>query len=174
MKMHPEYRGETDITLSLISEVYDARNFCERLISSVNIATAYRDDLDAWEEQRKVSSITSNDRHSRVTPEEVARKWNIGLETAKNTLRVTTQYGIRTAVHPMTRRLRVDHLHLHRHRLRGTWFADTLLSKVKSKLGNTCANVYTQGKFTRAIPMISRKDAGKSLILQTMSGFQSV
>ena len=25
-------------------------------------------------------------------------------------------------------------------------------------------NVYTQGKFTRAIPMISRKDAGKSLI----------
>jgi hypothetical protein len=41
---------------------------------------------------------------------------------------------------------------------------DTLLSKVKSKLGNTCANVYTQGKFTRVVPMISRKDAGKSLI----------
>jgi hypothetical protein len=41
---------------------------------------------------------------------------------------------------------------------------DTLLSKVKSKLGNTCANVYTQGKFTRVVPMTSRKDAGKSLI----------
>jgi hypothetical protein len=39
-----------------------------------------------------------------------------------------------------------------------------LLSKVKSKLGNTCANVYTQGKFTRVVPMTSRKDAGKSLI----------
>jgi hypothetical protein len=39
-----------------------------------------------------------------------------------------------------------------------------LLSKVKSKLGNTCANVFTQGKFTRVIPMTSRKDAGKSLI----------
>jgi hypothetical protein len=34
----------------------------------------------------------------------------------------------------------------------------------KSKLGNTCANVYTQGKFTRVIPMTSRKDARKSLI----------
>ena len=55
-------------------------------------------------------------------------------------------------------------MNLHRQRLRGTWFADTLLSKVKSKLGNTCANVYTQGKFTRVIPMTSRKDAGKSLI----------
>ena len=60
--------------------------------------------------------------------------------------------------------MRVDHLHLHQNRLRGTWFADTLLARVKSKLGNTCANVYTQGKFTRVILMTSRKDAGKSLI----------
>jgi hypothetical protein len=41
---------------------------------------------------------------------------------------------------------------------------DTLLSKVKSKLGNTCTNVCTQGKFTRVVPMTSRKDAGKSLV----------
>jgi hypothetical protein len=27
-----------------------------------------------------------------------------------------------------------------------------------------CANVYTQGKVMRVVPMISRKDAGKSLI----------
>ena len=38
------------------------------------------------------------------------------------------------------------------------------MSKVKSKLGNTCANVYTQGKFTQVVPMTSHKDAGKSLI----------
>ena len=101
--------------LSLISEVYDAWNFCERLISSVNIAMAYHDDLDAWEEQWKVSSVISNDRHSRVTPEEVARKWNIGLETMKNTLRVTTQYSIHMAVHPMMCCSCVDHLHLHQH-----------------------------------------------------------
>ena len=41
---------------------------------------------------------------------------------------------------------------------------DTLLSKVKSKLCNTCANIYMQGKFTQAILMISQKDAGKSLV----------
>jgi hypothetical protein len=35
---------------------------------------------------------------------------------------------------------------------------------VKSKLGNTCANVYTQGKFTHVIPMTSWNDAGKSLV----------
>ena len=114
MMTHPEYHGETDVMLSLISEVYDAWNFCKRLISSVNITMAYHDDLDAWEEHRKVSSVISNDRHSRVTPnKEVARKWNIGLETAKNTLRVMTQYGICMVVHLMTHCLCVDHLHLH-------------------------------------------------------------
>ena len=64
----------------------------------------------------------------------------------------------------MTQRVRVDHLYLHHPRLRGTWYTETLMSKVKSKLGNTCTNVYTQGKFMRAIPMTSRKDTGKSLI----------
>jgi hypothetical protein len=74
------------------------------------------------------------------------------------------QHGMQMAIHPMTRRVRVDHLNLHQQQLRGTWFADTLLSKAKSKLGNTCANIYTQGKFIWVIPMTSWKGAGKSLI----------
>ena len=40
----------------------------------------------------------------------------------------------------------------------------TLLVKTKLKQGNTCANVYTQGKFTKVTSMTSRVDAGKSLI----------
>ena len=91
---HSEYHGETNITLGQILDVYDVRDFCERLISSVNIMTAYHADLDAWEEQWKVSSIISNNRHSKVTPEEISRKWNIGLQTAKDTLQVTTQRSI--------------------------------------------------------------------------------
>jgi hypothetical protein len=39
-----------------------------------------------------------------------------------------------------------------------------MFAKVKSKLGYTCANVYTNGKYTVAIPVTSRKDSGKSLI----------
>ena len=152
---------------------FNPKDFTERLIAAVNIATTYRDDIDLLNDERRrvrddiklrASSVITNDRHSIATPEDLARLWNIGIQTAKDTVRVTTQKGIRTAIHPMTRRVRVDHLHLHRQRLRGTWYADTLLSKVKSKLGNTCANVYTQGKFTRVVPMVSRKDAGKSLL----------
>ena len=64
---------------------------------------------------------------------------------------------IQTTVHLMMHHVRVDHLHLHQHCLTGTWYADTLLSKVKSKLENICTNIYTQGKFTHTIPMTSRK-----------------
>jgi hypothetical protein len=39
-----------------------------------------------------------------------------------------------------------------------------MLSKVNSKLGNTCANVYTQGIFTRVMLMTLTNDEGTSLI----------
>ena len=150
--------------LTKIATVFNDRTFCRRLIGAVNIATTIRDDIDGWEDERRVQSIITNYRHSNIGPDELSRKWNIGLQTAKDTLAATTQHGVRTAVHPMSRRLRVDHLHLQRPLLRGTWYADTLLSKVKSIRGNTCANVFTQGRFTKVVPMKSRSDAGQSLV----------
>jgi hypothetical protein len=108
-----ERYGEVEAQLGQISNVFDEQGFCNELISAVNIAMTYRDDIDRQEDKRKAHSLISNERHSRVTPEEVSRKWNVGLQTAKDTLRVTTQKGIRTAIHPLTRRVRVDHLHLH-------------------------------------------------------------
>jgi hypothetical protein len=167
-QVNGKIHGETDAELGKISRVYDKKEFRDGLVSVVQIAMTYQEDVDEIEYKRRVHGVITNDRHSKVTPEELSRKWNIGLQTVRDTLKVTTQKGIRTAIHPMSRRVRVDHLHLHRQRLRGTWYTDMLLSKVKSKLGNTCVNVYTQGKFTRAIPMTSRQDAGKSLIEFTM------
>ena len=151
--------GEVEKHLCSISPAYDYRIFCERMIYAVKIATAYREDMDA-----QVSGVMTNDRHSKVTPEELSRKWNIGIDTAKKTLEVTTQKGVRTAVHPMTRRMRVDHLQLHRPLMKGTWHVDTLSAKVKSRNGNTCANVFTQGKYVKVIPMTAKSDAGKSLV----------
>ncbi len=74
---------------------------------------------------------------------------------AKATLDMITQHGVQTAVHPMLRWLRVDHLHLHRQRLKGTWYLDTLIAKVKSLLSNKCANVFTNGKYLKGVPMAS-------------------
>ena len=94
--------GQVEQELDKVTPVSNLSTLCHRLIGAVNIATSFREDIDALEDKRKVADVITKDRHSRVGPEELARKWNVGLETAKNTLETTTQYGIRTAVHPMT------------------------------------------------------------------------
>jgi hypothetical protein len=96
---------------------------------AVNIATVYCNDINQRNDEQKVSSIISNDRHSKATPEELARKWNIGIQTAKDTVQVTTQCGIQTAIYPMTQRVRVDNLILHQQQLKGMWYADTFIPK---------------------------------------------
>ena len=58
----------------------------------------------------------------------------------------------------------VDHLDLHHKRLKGTWYADKLIYKVKSILGNTVANVYTQGNFVKVYPITVWQEVGQSLI----------
>jgi hypothetical protein len=133
------------------------------LIGSVNVAMAYRDDVDKAMEKHK-ASVLMLDRHSKVCPEELSRKWNIGLQMAKATLDMMTQHGIQTAVHPMSRWLSVDHLHLHRPRLKGTWYLNTLIAKVKSVLGTKCANVFTNGKYTKVVPMTSQNEGAELLI----------
>jgi hypothetical protein len=163
-----ETNGEVERALGGISDTFDYNTFCKRLISAVNIGTHYRKDIVDEEEERKkrrkASSVHTADRHSKVTPEELARKWNIGLETAKATLNCTTQRGVRTAIHPMSRRVRVDHLDLHKPRLPGTWFVDGLVARVRSLSQNLYAYVYTQGRFVKAIPVTAKAEAGQTLI----------
>jgi hypothetical protein len=56
-----EQRGETEIVLGNISEAFHYKDFCDRLISSVNIAMAYRDNIDQWDDERRMSSMITND-----------------------------------------------------------------------------------------------------------------
>ena len=123
-----------------------------RIINAVNV----RDVSD-------IGAVQTETRHSEVTPSAIAKKFNISLETAERTLDATTQAGIRTAKHPMVKRYRIDHLHLNRRMLPGTWYCDLLYSKVKSLDGNTCAVVITNGSYTRVTPLASARDASTAL-----------
>jgi hypothetical protein len=114
---------------------------------------------DRLQRVEQVSFLGTKDRHSQVTAEEVARKFRCGIELAKQTLKTTTQRGVRHAIHPLHRRYRVDHLHLNRRRLNDTFYTDTLFSRVKSIKGHKCAQVYTNGKFTKVYPMESKSSA---------------
>jgi hypothetical protein len=161
--------SETDWVLGGISPVLDARLLAALYSSAVQVRTstalhgaATGTEADTGVSGRLAAAITG-DRHTKVNPENIARLWNVGIETAKRTLQVTTQQGIRTALHPLHRRYRVDHLHLNRRRLNGDWFTDTLFSKVTSLQGNTCAQVYTNGNYTSVHPMTSKSRVGVTL-----------
>ena len=79
-------------------------------------------------------------------------------------MNAATWEGAKTSTELMYIRVRVDHLDLHRKILQGTWYADTLISKVKSILDNNVANVYTQCNFVKVYPITVQREAGQSLI----------
>ena len=74
-------------TLRTISDIYDDATFLPTMISAVNVATAAR-------QEDTIAFIGARNRHSQITPEVVAKRFRCGLETAKQTLKTTTQRGI--------------------------------------------------------------------------------
>jgi hypothetical protein len=78
-------------------------------------------------------------------------------------LKATTQLGIRHAVHPLSRRYRTDILQSKRHRINDTFYTDTMFSDVKSLRGNTCAQVFTNGKYVHMEPGERKSQAGEAL-----------
>ena len=69
-----------------------------------------------------------------------------------------------TSTEPLSRRVRFYHLDLRHNRLKGTWYADALVFKVNSIIGNTVANLYTQVKFVNIYPITARRELGQSQI----------
>jgi hypothetical protein len=142
--------AESDQILIDISPIYSHRMMTNRVMQSVRV----------------VSQVASKTRHSKVTPEHLARAWNIGLDRAKETLRVTTQKGIRYAIHPIHRRYRVDHLlhlGLQARRIVKQFYVDHMQSRIKSLSQNTGAFIYTTGTYTKVYPVTSTAKAGETL-----------
>lgn len=132
-------------------ELYEDKSVSQVVLSSIS-TTLDESSFD----KALLSKLVTEKRHSPITPEEVSQKFGIGLDTAKKTIQVTTQRGIRHAIHPLHRRYRTDHLDLHRRRLGGTWFMDTLIARYKSLLGNSYSHVITNGEFTQVYPVKTR------------------
>ena len=143
---------DTDVILSSVSPIFSPEENRVLTIASVNVGP------------RCISAVAT-ERHSIHSPETLSRLWNVGIETAKRTMRATTQKGIRQALHPIFRRYRTDHIHLHRNRLNDIWYFDHSPSKFVSLNGNDGVHVITNGSFTKAIPQPSKKYTGKSLRL---------
>ncbi len=111
----------------------------------------------------RISEVISNKWYSKITAEELTGKWNIGIETARSTLKVTTQHGFRHAIE----RYRTDILQSWLRLRSSTIFTDTLFGTVKSIQGNLCGQILTDGRLAHFVPMKSKSKAGNLLANST-------
>ena len=114
-----------------------------------------------------ISGVTTELRSEGIDAETLARNWGIGLGTAKKTLRVTTQRGIRTLVHPtLSRRFRTNDRQLRYRRMPIDLYTDTMMATVKSQQGNKVAQVFcSRNGWTRAYPLEKEAHAHEALSL---------
>jgi len=151
------------------------REFGERLIASVRVAA---DDFEGdglsgmldpdlytvTGDNRRVMEMSSSQVTPTLTKEVLARKWHIGLDKAQKTLHATDHTGLRTVIHPLTRRYQTRQPHMCYPRVEKQLYSDTLFAKTKSLRMHTCAQVFTNGTaYTKFYPMKSKKEAGERL-----------
>ncbi|KAI2504204.1 hypothetical protein MHU86_10227 [Fragilaria crotonensis] len=109
------------------------------------------------EETSTVAAIRTGDVTSSLTPENVARHWMVGIETARTSLKVTTQRGVRSIPNPATRRFKTQMAHLRYPRLKGMFYADIMEPKIKSVDSQRYAHIIGNGRgFSRHIQWSGR------------------
>ena len=92
------------ITMSSISSALCEDTLTAILVSGVNvhyIKPAYKPTIPNTHLPTPNNASITHKMHHKLTPESLAQKWNISLNTAKETIKVTTQLGVRSALGPL-------------------------------------------------------------------------
>jgi hypothetical protein len=99
-----------------------------------------------------------------VTPEQLREGWNIGLSQARQTIKVTNQYGVRSAILSLRQSYQTDWMY-NQQKLQGQqFFFDTLIGKYNLVTNNTCAQLFAnESFFAEAYPMERKSFAGMAL-----------
>eukprot|EP00978_Attheya_sp_CCMP212_P022661 scaffold67994_cov67-Attheya_sp.AAC.2 len=150
----PFTNSEVDVVMTSISSAYN---------DEANGIVVEDDSNDHEVYSVGIAAINAKERHYRVTPDIIAKRFGCGIETAQKTLVTTSQYGVRQATHPLTRRYRTDLLQLKYHRLSNYWCTDAMFPDVKSVKGDKAAQVYTNGDFIWVYSMKLKSETGESL-----------
>jgi hypothetical protein len=110
-----------------------------------------------------VNKLQTSRRKSRTAKEDLARIWNIGLDTADSTIKATTQLVVRRALHPIQRRFRTEAAQLRYPHLGGRFgrfSSDTMFAKCRSSRGNTMAQIFVNNiDYVKLIPMRHKAEA---------------
>jgi hypothetical protein len=94
--------GNFEPGLSQISCVYSLSAMAESLHEMYSVSSEWSISATIIDVPSQRTFI-SKERHSAVTAEQLSKRWNIGLAQSKQTLWVTTQRGVRSAILPLSR-----------------------------------------------------------------------
>jgi hypothetical protein len=131
-RQHSEYHSQCSAVLSNVTNTLNDDQFATALTKE-----------DVKVRYSSIHSTTTGSKQSKLTAPEFARKWNIGLEAAEQTLKVTTQRGVRNVTRQnLTKRYPTNDHHFRYRHLNTTLFTDTLVANSPSTRGNKYARVY--------------------------------
>ena len=109
-------RSIFDIKMSSISSALCEDMLTAILVSGVNfhdIKSEHKTTIpDTPLPTPKISAIT-HEIHHKLTSQSLAHKWNILLDTGKNTIKITTQLGVRLALGPLIQQYCTDIVQYH-------------------------------------------------------------
>jgi hypothetical protein len=166
-----------DIPIDIISS-HPANNsstdglLVDRIISSINqtstgfFSTSITNPLSnhIMDFDREIMATQSGERATALTPQLLAKRWRCGQEMASNTLRATTQRGIKHVINPIDRRRKPFTKHLNYPTLNAKYYSDTVFMKRQSIRGFSMAQVFTDGRGdTHFYPLRKKKEAGEAL-----------
>ena len=115
-----------------ISVAHDIQNSVLRGVSDTLDDKTFLKDMES---RVQISSVSTSVKKPRIDAATLAKKWGIGLEVAQNTIRKTTQRGVRTVLHPtLSRRFRTNDRQLRYRRLRPDMFSDTLFPRLATSV----------------------------------------
>jgi Reverse transcriptase (RNA-dependent DNA polymerase) len=128
----------TDRSLGILME--DDTEYT-RIISSVQICATYTNEHAPI----AIDALSTNDAKSILTAVTLSKKWTISLETAKATLKCSTQTAVRNIFSPSERKVRMKAPWLNFPSIKGDFYVDSMFSKVPSISGYTGGSLFTDG-----------------------------
>jgi hypothetical protein len=146
--------------------VFDTGNMSKRLIASVKVASPPRQVSQVETETQDLPPIKTfqfKGHHSSISPEDLSKWCQIGLEQSKEALKRTTQRVIWSAVMPLARQYYAYRM-FQTKLLAGKWAPGIMDGCVKSLDGNQYTQVFSNGGFFAEVyPMARKADAGLAL-----------
>ena len=160
-----EMTSRTNAVLTEMDPNLVQDHFLESLRENVNVSCVEARNTD--DENMNCYQVVSGKTKHKIGPEDLVKRWRCSVETAKQTIKATTQRGIRTVANPsIARRFRTNDRQLRYNRLSADVFTDTLKAKTTSQRGNRYAQAYgTSFKWARVHAIPAERDAHKTLKL---------